>query len=401
MATFDSLLRQIELTAGLEGIAPRLGAAPALSAEPEQAPPRAAALLESAAGADGERLRRVWQLAPEKITSTLSSLCGAAPFFVPIFRQRPRDLIDLFAEDFLSARSAAEYDTRLAAVLHDGSAGDEEEVLRRFKYYELARITVRETASFPLPAGETLAELSHLADALLVQALAAAARRREAACGPPCWRRPDGGEVRLGFCVLGVGKLGAEELNYSSDVDLLYVFQDPPPALRGKLAGGPQGLSPSEYFTPLAQEFGRLVSEPTGARVLYRVDLDVRPAGTRGPRVVSGETRAKYYEVWAATWEKAAFMKARPVAGDKDLGWRTIRAIAPMIYRASMDFDGVAAIKHLREEVERATEPPGGAFNVKTGSGGIREVEFVAQALQERLFKAKGRSGSRSRRRRR
>jgi glutamate-ammonia-ligase adenylyltransferase len=89
-----------------------------------------------------------------------------------------------------------------------------------------------------------------------------------------------------------------------------------------------------------------------------------------------------YYEAWAAAWEKAAFMKARPVAGDEVLGWRTIRAAAPMIYRSNMDFTGVAAIKEMKAKIEKAKGRVDGPFNVKLGRGGIRDVEFVAQALQ-------------------
>jgi glutamate-ammonia-ligase adenylyltransferase len=168
-----------------------------------------------------------------------------------------------------------------------------------------------------------------------------------------------------------MGKLGGEELNYSSDVDLIHVLE-----------ATPGGASEIEHYTRVAQEFGRLVSEPTRDGFLYRVDLDLRPEGQSGPLVVTSIMLAYYYDAWAATWEKAAFMKARPVAGDLAFGWETIRAIDPMIYRSTMDYAGVAAIKAMKEQIEQAEGRSGAAFSLKIGAGGIRDVEFVAQALQ-------------------
>ncbi|HSD09440.1 MAG TPA: hypothetical protein VLF14_00520, partial [Candidatus Binatia bacterium] len=173
-----------------------------------------------------------------------------------------------------------------------------------------------------------------------------------------------------------------EELNYSSDVDLVYVFESLGSLEETALYDGPSGLSPVEYFTRLAQSFGRLTSDSTREGFLYRVDVDLRPEGNLGPLVVSSARLASYYDVWAATWEKAAFTKARPVAGDERFGWQTIRDIDPMIYRRSMDFAAVAAIREMKDKIEHTKGRTADTFDVKIGSGGIRDVEFVAQALQ-------------------
>ena len=233
-----------------------------------------------------------------------------------------------------------------------------------------------------------LAELSHLADALLAAALQQAATRVAHSAGAPRWPAADGTPLTPRFAVLGMGKLGGEELNYSSDVDLIYVLEaDPSSTGASSLddAGErsvPIGAAPIEYYTRVAHEFGRLVSEPTREGFLYRVDLDLRPEGQAGPLVVPAPMLTHYYDAWAATWEKAAFMKARPVAGDLDFGWETIRAIDPIIYRSSMDYAGVAAIKAMKDQVEQADGRSGAAFSLKIGAGGIRDVEFIAQALQ-------------------
>ncbi len=381
--TAELTVEGIGAALGLSAPAAQLATALAQSADPQRAPHLACTVLAAAMRADRAGLVAGWARRPDNAARVLAAVCGAAPFLVQVFSRWPAAFLALLDEDFAAPRQRNTYRKRLAQSL--GAAVDHGAALRRFKYLELARITVRELSPDLVPphrAGEILAELSHLADALLACALDAAAARLAESSGPARWSTPDGTPVALGFCVLGLGKLGAEELNYSSDVDLVYVFGNPPGAGEIPLSGGPDGLAPAEYFTRLGREFGRLVSEVTADGFLYRVDLDLRPEGTQGPLVVSSDELANYYELWAATWERAAFAKARPVAGDEVLGWRTIRAIDPMIYRSAMDVAGVAAIREMKEKVEEAKERPGGAYNVKTGAGGIRDVEFVAQALQ-------------------
>jgi glutamate-ammonia-ligase adenylyltransferase len=377
---------------GLPELADRLGPAIESSPDPGRARPLvidalAAVAAEPAVAAACERV-------PGEVTRVLALLCGGAPFLVPYLVRHPDWLAELSQDDLRQRRSTGDYSARLTSALRLVALDERADVLRRFKYYELARITVRELSADLVPlerAGETLAEISHLADCLLASALDTASRRLSASVGPARWRGRSGTEMELGFCVLGLGKLGSEELNYSSDVDLIYVHETGDDADE-TLTDGPAGLSPLEYFTRLAHDFGRLVSEPTAAGFLYRIDLDLRPEGRQGPLVISTRGLTDYYELWAATWEKAAFMKARPVAGDPALGWRVIRAIDPMIYRSAMDLAGVAAIRTLKEKVEqsRAAQPTGSGrdaggenfFDVKSSPGGIRDVEFVAQALQ-------------------
>ena len=130
------------------------------------------------------------------------------------------------------------------------------------------------------------------------------------------------------------------------------------------------------------ETFGGLVAEHTHEGFLYRIDLDLRPAGAQGSLVTSDEALANYYELWADTWEKATFTKARPVAGDLEFGWRTIRSVDPMIYRKSMDYAAVRSIRERKEKFEATRDEGSAGFDVKLDSGGIREVEFVAQAMQ-------------------
>lgn len=332
------------------------------------------------------------RLAAERCAALLREF---APFFGPILDRHPEWPARLAADDLARTFDVERYRGRFAAQVAagagDATAGpplapaDTARALREFKYYELARITLRELSTELVPAereGEVLAELSHLADTLLDAALEAALRRVAGSVGLPRWRTAAGRAVTLSFCALGLGKLGSEELNYSSDVDLVYVYGAQEEIDLAALEGGPSGQAPSEYFARVAQEFGRLVGGVTGDGFLYRVDLDLRPNGSQGDLVVSEHALVEYYELWADTWEKAAFMKARPVAGDASLGWRAIRQCAPLIYRSSMDFTGVAAIRAMKEKVAQAHETDAGTFNVKVGAGGIRDIECIAQALQ-------------------
>ena len=228
------------------------------------------------------------------------------------------------------------------------------------------------------PVGETLGELSLLAEALLSAAFDLAKRGFESEVGPLVWTGAGGQPVTLGFSVLGFGKLGGGELNFSSDVDLVYVHQAAPEG--SSLEGGPGGLAPADAFARLARRFGREVEETTSAGFLYRIDLDLRPEGSQGALVVSDSQLADYYDGWAAPWEKSAFMKARPVAGDLALGWRAVRTIDPMIYSSSIDFTVLDSLREMKARVEAAHH--GAESDVKLGPGGIRDVEFVAQALQ-------------------
>ncbi len=347
---------------------------------------RARELLERAEAHDPERLARCIAERPEALGAVLRGVAAVAPCVMRFVAARPGVLLDLIEDDLTAPRSLESYQARVAADL--AATADPAEAggaLRRTKYDELARISVREATPSWVPEariGETLAELSHLAEAILDGALALAARQLEDEIGPPVWQAvaADGEtrEVALAFTVLGLGKLGGEELNYSSDVDLVYVHETPPPGV--PLRGGPRDLSPQEYFTRLARRFGAVVEDSSGDGFLYRIDLDLRPEGGQGAMVVSHAQLADYYDGWAASWEKSAFMKARPIAGDPRFGWLVVRSIGPMIYQSSIDFGGVESIRNMKARVEEAHQ--GADDDVKLGRGGIRDVEFVAQALQ-------------------
>jgi glutamate-ammonia-ligase adenylyltransferase len=345
-------------------------------------PKSAKALAERVLSAQSQsELERLAGLDATRLAQVLGTVCGTAPFLAPLCVQHPEWLTALLDDELERPRSARDLRADVAAALQ--AEVDPVRALRLAKYRALLRISVRESAPALVPlkqATEVLRELSALADALLDRALDRAGSDVAARFGPPCFR---GSDQTLGFVVLALGKLGAQELNYSSDVDLVYVFEAP----RGELDPSQQGpvharLAPPDYFTRLAQRFGELVSEQTPDGFLYRIDLDLRPEGQAGALVVSDEALAVYYESWADTWEKATFTKARPVAGDLSLGWRAIHTVDPMIYRSVMDYAAVDGIRELKDKIEAAHGRREDGWNVKLDAGGIRDIEFVAQALQ-------------------
>jgi len=319
---------------------------------------------------------------PDAFARTVAAATAIAPFLAAHVGRHPSWLAELAAEDLARALDAEEIRTRVRARVGNAPDDGRAERLRQAKYYELARITARDGYGDLLPlerSGDTLDEISGLADALLAEAEIAASAEAARRFGAPIWRDAMGERREIRFCVLGLGKLGSGELNYSSDVDLVYLHGSTPDDVA---EDGPSGLSPLEYFTHVARAFGKLVADVTVDGFLYRVDLDLRPEGAQGVLVVSSSALASYYESWADTWEKAAFMKARPIAGDLALGWRAIRAVAPSIYRSTMDYEGVRAIRSLKERIEAAHANEREGFDVKLGAGGIRDIEFVAQAMQ-------------------
>lgn len=217
------------------------------------------------------------------------------------------------------------------------------------------------------------AQISYLADALVEAAQVFARRRLAEKRGLP--RSPDGQPAR--FVVLAMGKLGGVELNYSSDIDLIFLYDS-----EGK-TDGQRVVTNGEFFDRLARDLVRLLTEPTHLGQAYRVDLRLRPEGERGPLVHSLEQAMRYYDVLGRTWERQAYVKARPIAGDLDLGREFLQYLEPWIYRRYLSLADITGIKALKRRIEQRTEREGADLrNVKTGRGGIRDVEFVIQFLQ-------------------
>jgi glutamate-ammonia-ligase adenylyltransferase len=255
------------------------------------------------------------------------------------------------------------------------AAGDEEAerlTIRRFRQREMLRIGHDDIVR-GVPLEVTVLDLSNLADACVEAACRLARRAAEQRHGVPLGR--DGAAAR--FVVLALGKLGGSELNYSSDIDLLFVYDDD-----GQTTG-PKRVSNAEFFARMGSLLVRILADHTGLGQAYRVDLRLRPDGDQGALVRSLGATLGYYETSGRTWERQALIKCRPIAGDLALGHTFLTAIHPFVYRRYLGGAAISEIRALKRRIEQRTVSAGTAeVEVKTGRGGIRDVEFVVQFLQ-------------------
>ncbi len=245
-------------------------------------------------------------------------------------------------------------------------------ILRRYKHRETLRIAYGD-----IVVGQDVSvvtrQISYLADAICDAAFEFAWRVLRERFGDP--QTPDG--ERAGLVVLGLGKLGGEELNYSSDIDLILISE-----CDGKTSG-PKSVDNREFFERLARLLVKLLGEATELGAAYRVDLRLRPGGSHAPAVIPVDSALQYYDMSGRTWERQAFVKARPVAGDRELGRRFLEQLESWIYRRYLSGADIAGIKALKRKIEQRARRAGQEFHdVKTGHGGIRDIEFSIQFLQ-------------------
>ena len=244
--------------------------------------------------------------------------------------------------------------------------------LRRYKRRETLRISYGDIIHGQRVAIVTK-QISYLAEAIVEAAIRFARRKLENKRGGP--QNGDGRKAR--FVAIALGKLGGQELNYSSDIDLVFLY-DVDENHRGDRSHANQ-----EFFERLVRDVVRLLTEPTDLGAAYRVDLRLRPEGSRGPAVSNVESALHYYDVKGRTWERQAYVKARPVAGDLDLGREFLQGLQPWIYRRYLSLADITGIKSLKRRIEQRAKHEGtDLLNVKTGHGGIRDIEFVIQFLQ-------------------
>lgn len=253
-------------------------------------------------------------------------------------------------------------------------ASDRDDLMRRLREArsrEALRIAIRDLGGLA-DLGETLAELTDLADALIDAALAWLDEELQGRFGTP--RSEDGEPLRL--VVMGMGKLGGGELNFSSDVDLLFAYR------QAGRTDGAKALEAEEYFQRLARALAQVLSDMTADGYVYRVDLRLRPHGEAGRLALSFAAMEDYYQREGRNWERYAWVKARPVAGDREAGEALVRMLRPFIYRRYLDFPALEALRELKRQVAAEVKRRNLADDIKLGSGGIREIEFVAQVFQ-------------------
>ena len=256
-------------------------------------------------------------------------------------------------------------------------------VMRRLKQREILRIAAREVFGHASLRAVTQ-DLSTLADVMVEAGVQVAMEDLVPRFGRPLRvsREDTGGtngSTEATFCVLAMGKLGGEELNFSSDIDLIFIFSDD-----GETSGGSSGIldNPS-FFQRLGERIVKVISEDTEEGNVFRVDMRLRPYGRFGPLAVVLDVAVAYYENEGQAWERQALLKARPIAGDLALGKQFLERTRPFVYPRFFDDETLEDIHHVKQQMEAQVQQKGlTETEVKLGRGGIRDVEFTVQILQ-------------------
>jgi len=266
-------------------------------------------------------------------------------------------------------------DRLLADALADPQAGGGEEALARalrvFRRQQMVRIIWRDIAAL---AGldETLEDLTALADACIGRAL----ERLEALTLNELGAPRDGEGRPQQLVVLGMGKLGARELNLSSDIDLIFAY-----TASGQ-TDGPRPVTNEQFFVRLARRLIQALEANTQDGFVFRVDARLRPFGDSGPLAMSFDAMDDYYQTQAREWERYAMIKARVVAGDEAAGQRLMDLLKPFVYRRYLDFGAIESLRDMKALIDKELRRKGLADDIKLGPGGIREVEFIGQSFQ-------------------
>jgi glutamate-ammonia-ligase adenylyltransferase len=305
---------------------------------------------------------------------TLVQLFSSSQFFSDLLVVNP-DYLEMLRIPLRSSPSRAELTAQLQEEVD--ATFEDSAVLRTFRRFR-QRHTLRIGANDLVrerPLEEITRDISRVADVSLEVALKVALRHISRRFGDPM--TASGTPARC--TILAFGKHGGKELNYSSDIDLMFLYDE-----EGQTAGRRiQSLGNDEFFARVTSEVVRLLSAHTEHGQAYRIDLRLRPEGHRGALARSLPSTLAYYDTLGRTWERQALIKLRPVAGDKRLGEEFLKAIEPFVYRKYLSLAEINEIKALKRQIEHRTRRQGEAeTDVKTGRGGIRDVEFTIQFLQ-------------------
>ncbi|MEJ2688827.1 MAG: bifunctional [glutamate--ammonia ligase]-adenylyl-L-tyrosine phosphorylase/[glutamate--ammonia-ligase] adenylyltransferase [Deltaproteobacteria bacterium] len=245
-------------------------------------------------------------------------------------------------------------------------------VLRQFRQREMVRIAWRDLAGLA-SLSETMEDLSDLADACLQETLDKLFLWQTAEQGFPV----DSQGNRQHLVVIAMGKLGAKELNFSSDIDLIFAYPEP-----GDTVGIDSPVTAETFFTRLCRQLIKALAGNTEDGFVFRVDMRLRPYGENGPLVMSFEGMEEYYQSMGRDWERYAWVKARVAAGDLNAGARLLKDLKPFVYRRYIDYGTFESLREMKHLIDEEVSRKGMQGNIKLGAGGIREIEFIGQTFQ-------------------
>ena len=324
-------------------------------------------LREKAAGAGGRDVEALMSFIDTDDASRqlVTLIAGSSPYLRRLIEQNPGFALQCLCtapgrtlEDIVDAtrRTAAESETEAALMT----------ALRRQKAHSALAIAMADISG-AWDLKQTTGALSDFADAAVSAAVDWLLRKAGG-----------GGEATRGYIVLAMGKHGAHELNYSSDIDLIVLF-DP------ERASLPEGAEPSTHYIRVTRKLVKVLQERTGDGYVFRVDLRLRPDPRATGVAIALEAAAQYYESMGQNWERAAMIKARPAAGDIAAGEEFLERLSPFVWRKYLDFAAIADVQSLKRQIHAFKghgEIAVAGHNIKLGRGGIREIEFFVQTQQ-------------------
>lgn len=320
-----------------------------------------------------DSLQRLALELPENqdIISTLPKVFCCSEFVAQTASRQPQFLLDLMSSGDLFSTAVRDNYTNQLSNYDIQNDAELMKILRQFRNKQMMRIAWRDLAGWS-DLNETLSDLTALAESCIQFTLdylyQQACHRR----GTPVLA--DGTEQ--GLVVLGMGKLGAWELNYSSDIDLIFAYQQD-----GVLADRKE-TSYGEFFSRICRQLVKVLDEVTADGFVFRTDIRLRPFGDSGPVIMTFDGLENYYQTQAREWERYAMVKVRPVAGDKQGGEQFMAMIKPFVYRRYLDYGAFEELRSLKQQITLELQRKDRMENVKLGPGGIREIEFIGQAFQ-------------------
>lgn len=334
----------------------------------EAARQKMSACCKAGQQAEGKSLSDIWDA---------DEICRFFAFSEYAARQclrNPSMILDLLESgDIERPYKTGEYQKLAACAAPPGT--DQEtasRTLRRLRHREMVRIAWRDLTG-RADLFETMAELSAFADACVAQVLDYLYPEFCSRYGKPV---DSAGNVQ-NLVVFAMGKLGGQELNFSSDIDLILAYPE-----QGQTDSSVNSITNEEFFTRLARGLIDMIGKSTPEGFLFRVDTRLRPYGDSGPLVMSFEAMENYYQMFGREWERYALVKARQIAGDRQIGQGFLKRLRPFVFRRYLDYGTFESIREMKQKIVREVVRKGLSDNIKHGYGGIREIEFFGQVFQ-------------------
>ena len=311
---------------------------------------------------------------PEKMQETAHRVFAFSDFVADTCIRQPSLLWDLInSGDLENPYKTGTYIDKLQPLIAQVNNDSQlEKSLRLFRRREMVRIAWRDLAEWA-DLFSTMSELTALAEACIDGALGYIDGQLSDRYGAPFCQNGE----RQKLVVIGMGKLGGEELNFSSDIDLIFAYPQ-----NGETSGAATTVSNEEYFMRLCRRLIQALGKVTEDGFVFRVDVRLRPFGENGPLAMSFSAMEHYYQQQGREWERYAWIKARAVAGDRQAGEQMLAQLNPFVYRRYLDYGAFESLRDMKQRITIEVERMGLKGDIKLGRGGIREIEFFGQVFQ-------------------